>query len=896
MHSGLWIFRRVCRWYSCVVLTLFFLFILGCGTKKNTAYRRFYHRFTSYFNYYFNAEEAYDAGVRQATRGMQYDYTRILPFCLAGLPEAATSAAGDMDRAQAKCAMLIKSHSLTVKPARGKDALTPKEKAFYAQNEFNIYARKAWLLIGKSRLWSGDLVEAQRAIDFAMLQYAGLPEGWEGQLWKARLEMLDGQLLEARERLAALSVSPYRPKKKLYTYLLESVWADVFVAENKYEEAYQHGKLALEFAPTRQDRARCRLALAQLCEELKNYQEAFLLYKKVARSAPNYEMSFNALVRSASLAARVQGKGMEKSLRSLARDEKNADYLDQIYYALGEIAFAKGDTIAGLELFKESALKSVSNAKQKGVSHLRVAEYYFAKKNYLQAASAYDSVLNTLPESYPRYTEIAKRATILGRLANAQGIVLHEDSLQRIARMSETERVTFVQKIIEQEREKERLAKLEEEKEQLDRNFAQQNEYRQGGLQQGVGRSQQSNWYFYNTSALGFGRSDFKAKWGGRKLEDNWRRKNKQSVNVSPDGQEVQDSTKKGMDKYSIGYYMADLPLTDSAVEYSNSSIQRAMLEMADAYRNDLNDASLALDTYERILERYPTNESAAEVCFMAYMTADKAGLAKPKAIFRERLMSRFPTSSYARILSDPEYMAKVQAEKERNEQRAEDIVALMRTGSREEAYRQAKLASESATADEYKVRFDLLAALNAGVEPGDSLQVETLKNFVKDYREYPESKYADDVLRAIAKRELIGEELAPLIIGNQEIVSQETEKQYTYSGGRHLLLLVFNPKENMRELKFQAISFGVDYDVNLDLEVEEILLNENATLLAISSFESLDATLAFRIAMEDAEPFGAVAPYYIIISPENFELLKEQKAFLPYVDFYKKNYPKQYH
>ncbi|MGP1461460.1 MAG: hypothetical protein ACTTKF_07785 [Bacteroides sp.] len=884
--------RALRGWWSggLGLMALSFVVVVGCSTKTNNAYYRFYHAFTSYFNYYFNAEEAYKAGVKQATRAMQYDYTRPLPFCIAGLPDAALNTGGEMDRVQTKCATLIKAHSITVKPARGKEALTAKEKAFYAQNEFNIYARRAWLLIGKSRLWAGEFAQARQAIDFAMTQFAGLAEGWEAQIWKARIEMLEGQTLDAKDRLASLAVAPNRPKGKFYTYLLESIWADLLVEEEKYAEAIPHGKLALENAPSRLDRARCRLALAQLQEEEKNYPEAFALYKKVAGNAPSYEMSFNALVRSASLAARVQGKGMEKSLRALAKDEKNADYLDQIYYALGEIAFAKKDTVGGLELFKESALRSVSNAKQKGASHLRVAEYYFAKSDYLRAASSYDSALAALPESYPRYVEVAKRAAVLGHLAQAQGVVLREDSLQRVARMPEAERRTFIQNIIAQLREEERLAKLEAEREQMDRNFAMQNEYRQGSGQQNAAGSS-SGWYFYNTSTLAFGRTDFRAKWGNRKLEDNWRRKNKMSTGFDANDPNKQDSVKNGADKYSVAYYLADLPLSDSAREFSDNAIRVALADMAESYRTDFGDAPRAIETYDEILRRYPTGDAAAEACFMAYMTADRANLAAQRSKHREMLLSRYGSTPYARILSDPQYMEKVRAEKESNERIAEEIFRAMQEGRRSEAYRAASAAVGGATADEYKVRFALLSALNAGSEAGDTVQVAALRAFAQEYREYPESKYAEEVLMAIVRRDLVGEEMPPLIIGNQEVVTQQTEKKYEVSKGAHNLLLVFNPKENFRELKFQAISFGVDYNVNLNLEVEDYPLNESATLLVISSFESHADAVAFKDAMDEEEPFGEVHPFFIIISPENLDLLKEQKAFLPYVDFYKKNY-----
>ena len=42
-------------------------------------------------------------------------------------------------------------------------------------------------------------------------------------------------------------------------------------------------------------------------------------------------------------------------------------------------------------------------------------------------------------------------------------------------------------------------------------------------------------WYFYNPSAISLGYSEFNTRWGNRKLEDNWRRKNKEDM-TDPEG------------------------------------------------------------------------------------------------------------------------------------------------------------------------------------------------------------------------------------------------------------------------------------------------------------------------------------------------------------------------
>ena len=45
-------------------------------------------------------------------------------------------------------------------------------------------------------------------------------------------------------------------------------------------------------------------------------------------------------------------------------------------------------------------------------------------------------------------------------------------------------------------------------------------------------QAQAGKWYFYNSTTLSFGYSEFTRKWGKRKLEDDWRRANKMSLSI----------------------------------------------------------------------------------------------------------------------------------------------------------------------------------------------------------------------------------------------------------------------------------------------------------------------------------------------------------------------------
>jgi hypothetical protein len=868
--------------------------LLGCSTQKNTAWRRFYHRWTAYFNYYFNAQDAYHQAERNANEQLRYDYTRPLPLCLAGLPEAALEVGGGMDRAIDKCATLIRFHSITAKPERPRGGLDREERAFYAQSEYNPYARKGWLLIGKARLWSGDYQQAQQALEFSMRQFAGLPEGWEAELWMARLSALQGDTASARIRLAALAASPSRPKGKLYSYNLEAIWTDMLAAQGQWAEAIPHAEKALSVARRGIVRNRCRFALAQLYELDGNPQRASALFKQVASNANSYEMSFNARVRYLALAARAQNRGMERTLRKLAADQKNEEYLDQIYYALARIVLDKGDTAEAVELFKESGLRSVSNARQKGVSYLAVGEYYYAKGQYVKAQAFYDSALSALPEEYPGFDRLAERKVGLTKLADALRTVEHEDSLQRVAQMPEAERSRLIQGLIAKVQEQERQAKLQEEQEARDRQFAMENQYRNPTTQSSVQQSG-GTWYFYNQGTLGFGRTDFKLRWGERKLEDNWRRKNKATqLGAATDEGGKADSTQAGpkLSNKDVAYYLRDLPLTDSACEASNTRVMAALREAGDAYSAEVHDARKAVQSYWGIGERYPKTEEAAEGYYLAYRTAQQAQLPDLEMQSKERLMRGYPQSPYARMVGDPTYTQQLLERQKDAEAKYQQALELYQKGDRARAGLVAHEALGQEGVGGYAPNFALLEALCTGSEPGGRAMIQALRKVIVDYPESEQATYAGEVIRTVERRTLTGVDFAEeLDLASTGTGDSAVTEGFTASDGEYWVALMVPAKADLTGLVFKTLGFTVDYNVDLNLEVTSETYNEAMAVVLVKTFADRAAAVAFVEALKGKSLYEGTQPVPVVISPENYEKMKREGNFMGYREFYRQTY-----
>jgi hypothetical protein len=145
---------------------------------------------------------------------------------------------------------------------------------------------------------------------------------------------------------------------------------------------------------------------------------------------------------------------------------------------------------------------------------------------------------------YPDYTKIATKARNLTDLVTNLKEVQLQDSLQMMAKMPEKELFKFVDKIIQ------RVKEAEAEAERLAKEAELLNMYDMGnrGRQYQPNQKTGGKWYFYNPSSLSFGQTEFMRKWGRRNLEDNWRRRNKSVVEITPEnefgeGEEEGDTT-----------------------------------------------------------------------------------------------------------------------------------------------------------------------------------------------------------------------------------------------------------------------------------------------------------------------------------------------------------------
>ena len=234
---------------------------------------------------------------------------------------------------------------------------------------------------------------------------------------------------------------------------------------------------------------------------------------------PTFRTEMNARINQTEVFTGSDMSKIEKRLRRLARNYKNRDYLDQIYYALGNLYLSRRDTTKAIENYMTAAEKSTRRGVELAISQLTLGGIYFDRREYTKAQPCYAEALPLVDESYPDYENLVRRSSVLDELSVYAGNVELQDSLQRVAAMPEEERNRHIQKIIddliaaeEQAAEEARRAALLAEQEA---NAPQLDKIQQVTTPTMPGGS--TSWYFYNSSLITAGKSEFQRKWGRRK-------------------------------------------------------------------------------------------------------------------------------------------------------------------------------------------------------------------------------------------------------------------------------------------------------------------------------------------------------------------------------------------
>ena len=873
------------------ITVLLSLCAAGCSTKKNTWASRAYHNVTSEFNVKFNGNENFKEGVRKADRYTPEEYEQLPPVFSYAHKDIPGIVSGEMDRTIEKCEKLILKHSITAKPAKKPDSkASRKERDFYNRKEFNSVVDDAYLLSGKAHLYLHEYDKAILVFEHLLTEYPKSSSAPEARIRLAAALIHTNDPERAEALLDAAGKEKKSLSKKLIT-ILDATYAVWYIQQKNYRQAAIHLENALKQETKKGIKLRYYFIMAELYSQINDYDKATACLNKVIQSNPSYSVAFAAQMRKAALYnPDAKDTRLKEELRRMLDDEKNQEYRDQVYFSLAQVEHRSGNDTLAMEYLKKSIAAESSNEHQKALAYIMHAHYAYAYKQFPEAYAAYKEALTRLSNDYPHYDSLERTANGLQRLAENTAIIRREDSLQRIAKMPAEERDKWIAGIIAE------ITAAEEQQRQQQRQqqyFMYQEEYSRSAGQQDA---RSNSWYFYNVSSVNSGLSSFNMRWGKRKLEDNWRRRNKQEMTfAAPEENKTADDGTPEPSNKSAEYYTRDLPLTPEAMAASDERWSNALFRLGEAYKDDVHEPLPAIATFRALDSRFPQNDNRASVYYYLYSLYSETYKPDSAGYYKELLIANYPKTPLAQQLTNPNYFAEQQAEKAAMDAQYEKVF---------EAYNAQRYAEAGALAQQMTERFpnsllqpqlEFIRAVSAGDGGNIAAYKSALAAVVSQYPSSDVAKTAAEMIALLEKQELQytpppdepgATAPAP--------VTPAAATPYLFSDKEHYAGVICENTKDTAALFFAFESYNADTHIEKNLETEIYKIGENYVMTAVRAFPTLSEAKSYLDGLQQhaaLEKFPPQEYRKVLITPENLNLLIQSKDVAAYLNFFTKNY-----
>jgi len=876
--------------YCIYVLSI--LLVLGCSTKKNTWTTRAYHNVNSEFNVKFNASESFKAGVKKAEAFPSPDYNELQPvfaFEYQGLPSQLSS---EMERTIDKCNKLVSKRSITAKPKKKTGALSQKEREFYNQREFNSVVNKAYLLSGKAALYLQKYDQAINVFEFMLTEYPKAVSIPEAKIWLAVALTNTTETDRVLKLLREAGESDKLSKAKRAN--IHAAYANYYIKRQDFGQAINELNLAVKDEPKKANKIRYYFILANLCERAGRANESAEYLRKVISATTNYEQEFSARLLLAGSADIANAQEMRTSLHKMLKDPKNEDYADRIYFALAKVEKAVGNDTGAIRYLHLTIENEAGNYRQTGLAYEMLGNYYYEREQYPQAYENLSQAANILGTDYSRYGQIAARAASLKNLALNWQIVHREDSLQRIAKMPPAERDKFINEIITQIIEKERQEQLQQQERFMAASRIEQERYRQT-------TGTNNKWYFYNVNSVNAGQANFIQRWGKRRLEDNWRRKDKSQVtafsSMTEESSEEDTQTQAPLSNKSREYYLRDLPLTSEQMTASNNKLRPALFNLGEAYMNDVKLPNEAITTFERLVAQFPTNNEFLVPAYYYLHTlyangGNQAGADK----YKQLLVHQYPQSPVTQQLINPNFLFEQRA----MEKQVDEIYAEALKAYYDGRYSEAMAITARINAQYPQNLIQPQMALLNAFCIAKTGSIGAYKQALTDVTaQYPSTEVATTARELIAKLEenvlKFDTPTAPVTtIVETTTPATAAASSYTFEDGNHYFLLLFGNNENSSELIFTFESYNAEHFLEEDYQVSITHIGTNYSVLLVKTFKNRQTAMNYfnKLYKDNAlEHYSPTSYRLLLITPKNFDLLVLHKEVIEYIEFFNTQY-----
>ena len=847
---------------------------------------------TAKYNGYFNANELLTMATSSYEKNHKDDFYSWLIIQPAPTTEESRGMYAAIDTAVVKCSKVIRNHSMPSLDRGTKDA------------EYNAWIDENWLTIGKAYYYRKDYEKALKNFQYVKRFFIKDPSRYLAELWIAKIYIEENRLTDAMNVLDQLQTIAIDQKKEKFIdrifkkkeaaspdeemnppmpeniqFEIYKARADLYIRKSNADEALFPLTQAIKKCKSKREKARLNYILGQLYQSKNRTDSSLISFKSAITPSANYDVSFNAKLNCAVLGSSARDVRM---LNKMLKDEKNASYKDQIYYAKGRLEEQNTNTVMAKVYYTKSAFFSTKNQRQKAQSYERLGDLSYMEKSYLNAQKYYDSCAKVMPENYPNGELIRSKATKLSTLVASMNIATYEDSVQRIAKMDEKAQTAFIKDVIKQLKEEaQRKKELEAAKMRALQDQA------NASASTGAG----DKWVFNNPKLKQEGFDEFRKLWGDRKNEDDWRRSTKLANSIdTQEDQKTEDSlgiistTDSNNDTLDIETMRSRLPLTDSLYIASVLREIEARYTAGSLYKDLLNEPELAIEQFDLVLLEETRNITDLSSAFQLYKLMESTP--KTAVRYKKHIIENYPKSDAANYLQDPDFFEKVKENKAKAEQSYLLALKAYENGKYSEALSLTETVVNGDKANAYRAEYLYLNVLAFGQITSDkTLLIPKLKNIIEEKPGTPQAIQAKELLMLLEKGVSVFEPYKPKT--NGIFVMNESVNQFV------LILLDEKEEEDFDDLKATVSDFTSQNFKQVSLKLTTAMTKKEHNLLLVSDFKTISKAKeyinTYKASVDDLGDYQNNT--IVIITQENLKKLIESDNFDEYKTFYDLNY-----
>ncbi len=898
----------------------------SCSLRKNTAATRNYQAFITRYNIYFNGDEHYKQTLRAMESSYADDYTRTLFMhpAEARVDEKAPQPDGDFKRSIEKAQKAIQLRSIKKRPARKRGkANDPEQKAWLKREEYNPFLHNAWMMMARSQYMNSDFLAAASTFFYISKHFTWLPETvTEAKLWQARSYIAVDWLFEAESILARIKEKELTSNRlrNLYNFC----YADYYLRSRNYSAAIPFMREAIKGAKGAQ-KTRLNFLLGQIYQDLDSNRLAYDQFAKVlSNSSASHRTRFNARIRQSEVFQGSDIKPEVKALRAMTRQGSNKEYLDQIYYAIGNLYLSRGDTTQAIDNYKQAIKLSTRNGIDKALAQIALGKLYYSRGEYTLAQPCYAEAIPLLPASQPDYDILKRQSDVLDELAvYAENVVLN-DSLLKLSELPPDKQLDVARRLADELIARE---KREEEERKREEYLAEQRANGTGLQMDGAASSAPStfvmntdnSWYFYNPGTRNAGRTEFQKRWGSRRLEDDWRRRNKASVSIDdpladnsvqydadnnlpaePDSEKSEDEIRYENDPHYPEYYLAQIPKTDQERATANSVIADGLYNMGLILKDKLNDFSAAEHEFNTLLTRYPDNPFRLDVFNNMFLMYLRQGNTAQTEIWRQRILSDFPDSKIAEAIRPADYATRLIAADSIQQNLYEQAYEAYLNNDNSRVHQITELVQRDYPMARIMPKFIFINALSYVTENNPEQFENQLRTLVERYPDTDITPLATNYINLLQKGHRLNTAAASNVRGllwNTRLMNSDSTDidpsgqaaRFTFpkEPAPHYLVLLY-PADQIQpnQLLFDVARFNFNSFTVRDFDLEPLRFGQLG-LLIVKNFNNEAEAQRYRTMLEHAPDFTlpqSVIP--VTISESNFNLmLNEGRSFEEYFE-----------